>query len=174
MRTAVYRDVVRTVPGAFTPYVEGEAAGATPGRWRGDDTADRVARAVKAAGFEVPLLHLGDSGAFARFDAITMTRLLAGWVGPEMLLEMAVTNPYFLRGALGALALARVHDALFTDGPRFGVPLSAARLWSRLLRHPRAFRGGREGVRRDSKGQSQPRAIPRAASRRGGASADSA
>ncbi|MEO8587230.1 MAG: glycosyltransferase [Acidobacteriota bacterium] len=139
MRTAVYRDVVRGVPGAFTPRVEGEAAGETPGCWRGDDTADRVARAVKVAGFEVALLHLGATAAFARFDAITMTRLLGGWVGPETLLEMAVTNTYFRRGALGALALARVHDALFPGGPRFGVPLSAARLWSRLLRHPRTF-----------------------------------
>ena len=139
MRTAVYRDVVRNVPGAFTPYVEGEAGGETPGRWRGDDTADRVARAVKEAGYEVPLLHLGDTDSFARFDAITMTRLLAGWVGQKTLLEMAVTNPYFRRGCLGALALARVHDALFADGPRFGVPLSAARLWGRLFRHPRTF-----------------------------------
>ncbi|HEX7614254.1 MAG TPA: hypothetical protein VF554_03150 [Thermoanaerobaculia bacterium] len=139
MRTAVYRDVVRSVPGAFTPYVEGEAGGDAPGRWRGDDTADRVARAVKEAGFEVPLLHLEGTGAFARFDAITMTRLLGGWVGEETLLEMAVTNAYFRRGALGALALARVHDALFADGPRFGVPLSAARLWGRLLRHPRTL-----------------------------------
>ena len=137
MRTAVYRDVVRGVPGAFTPRVEGEAAGGAPGRWRGDDTADRVARAVKEAGFEVALLHLAATDAFARFDAITMTRLLGGWVGPDTLLEMAVTNPYFRRGAVGALALARVHDAVFPDGPRFGVPLPAARLWSRLLRHPR-------------------------------------
>jgi Glycosyl transferase family 2 len=139
MRTAVYRDVVRSVPGAFAPHVEGEAGPETPGRWRGDDTADRVARAVKEAGLEVPLLHLGDSDLFARFDAITMTRLLGGWVGQKTLLEMAVTNPYFRRGCLGALALARVHDALFAEGPRFGVPLSAARLWGRLFRHPRTF-----------------------------------
>lgn len=139
MRTAVYRDVMRSIPGAFTPYVEGEAGAETPGHWRGDDTADRIARAVKEAGFEVPPLHLEGTDAFARFDAITMTRLLGGWVGPETLLEMAVTNQYFRRGCLGAFALARVHDALFADGPRFGVPLSAARLWGRLLRHPRTF-----------------------------------
>jgi hypothetical protein len=139
MRTEVFRDVVRGVPGGFAPHVEGEAGGETPGLWRGDDTADRVARAVVDAGFEVPLLHLGGTDAFARFDAITMTRLLGGWVGQKTLLEMAVTNPYFRRGCLGALALARVHDALFADGPRFGVPLSATRLWSRLLWHPRTF-----------------------------------
>ena len=139
MRTQVYRDVMKRVRGAFAPFVEGEMAGGLPGRCRGDDTGDRIARAVVEAGFEVRLLHLGGSDAFARFDAITMTRLLGGWVGPETLLEMAVTNPYFRRGCLGALALARVHDTLFADGPRFGVPLSAARLWGRLLRHPRAF-----------------------------------
>lgn len=139
MRTEVYRDVVRHVPGAFAPFVEEEMAGGLPGRCRGDDTGDRVARAVVEAGFEVLLLHLGGTDAFARLDAITMTRLLGGWVGPRTLLEMAVTNPYFRRGCLGALALARVHDVLFADGPRFGVPLSAARLWGRLLRHPRTF-----------------------------------
>lgn len=139
MRTEIYRNVASRVPGEFAPFVEGELVGGLPGRCRGADTADRVARAVKEAGFEVPHLHLGDTNAFARFDAITMTRLLGEWVGPETLLEMAVTNPYFRRGCLGALALARVHDALFTDGPRFGVPLSAARLWGRLLRHPRTF-----------------------------------
>lgn len=96
---------------------------------------------MKEAGFDVPLLHLDGTGAFARFDAITMTRLLGGWVGPETLLEMAVTNEYFRRGCLGALALACVHDRVFADGPRFGVPLSAARLWGRLLRHPRALAG---------------------------------
>src|SRR5450755_4939316 len=101
-------------------------AGGLPGRCRGDDTGDRVARGAVEAGFEVRLLQLGGSDAFARFDAITMTRLLGGWVGPGTLLEMAVTNPYFRRGCLGALALARVHDALFANGPRFGVPLSAA------------------------------------------------
>ena len=68
------------------------------------------------AGFEVPLLDLAATGAFVRFDAITMTRLLAGWVGEKPLLEMAVTNRYFRRGCLGALALASVHDALFPDG----------------------------------------------------------
>lgn len=139
MRTAIYRDIVRNVPGAFTPFVEREVTGGVPGRWSGDDTADRVARAVKEAGFDVPLLDLAEVGAFVRFDAITMTRLLAAWVGEETLLKMAVTNPYFRRGCLGGLALAGVHDESFVDGPRFGLPLPAALLWRSLLFHPRTF-----------------------------------
>lgn len=139
MRTAVYRDIVKNVPGAFAPFVEGEVADGAPGRWKGDDTADRVARAVKEAGFEVPLLDLAKSDAFARFDAITMTRLLAAWVGEATLRKMAVTNPYFRRGCLGGLALAAVHDKYFEDGPRFSVPLRATRLWRGLARHPRTF-----------------------------------
>lgn len=141
MRTEVYRDVARRVRGGFAPFIEGEVAGGLPGRCRGADTGDRVARAVVEAGFEVPLLDLAGTGALVRFDAITMTRLLGGWVGEARLLEMAVTNRYFRRGCLGALALARVHDSLFTEGPRFGVPVDASRLWTRLARHPRAFLG---------------------------------
>ena len=139
MRTAAYREVVKRVRGAFAPFVEEETAGGLPGRCRGDDTGDRVARAVKEAGFEVPLLNLAEVGAFVRFDAITMTRLLAAWVGEETLLKMAVTNPYFLRGCLGGLALAAVHDQCFVDGPRFSLPLPASLLWRSLLLHPRAF-----------------------------------
>lgn len=139
MRTAVYRDIVRNVPGAFTPFVDREVTDGAPGRWSGDDTADRVARAVRAAGFDVPLLDPAEAGAFVKFDAITMTRLLAAWVGEETLLKMAVTNPYFRRGCLGGLALAGVHDRSFADGPRFGVPLPAALLWRGLLPRPRTF-----------------------------------
>jgi hypothetical protein len=138
MRTEVYRDVVRNVPGAFAPFAEREVTDGEPGRWSGNDTADRVSRAVKEAGFELPLLDL-PAGALVKFDAITMTRLLAEWVGEETLLKMVVTNPYFRRGCLGGLALARVHDVHFTDGPRFGRPLPAALLWRTLLRHPRTF-----------------------------------
>ena len=139
MRTAAYREVVRRVPGAFAPFVQGEIAGGLPGRCRGDDTGDRVARAMTEAGYQVLLLDLASTGAFVRFDAITMTRLLSGWVGEEILLEMAVTNRYFRRGAIGALELARVHDTFFPDGPRFGTPIRPARFRNRLARHPRSL-----------------------------------
>ncbi len=52
---------------------------------------------------------------------------------------MAVTNRYFRRGCLGGLALAKVHDAVFADGPRFGVPLPAGALGKRLITRPRAL-----------------------------------
>jgi hypothetical protein len=138
MRTDVYRDVVRSVPGAFAPFAAREETAGPPGRWGGDDTADRVSRAVKEAGFELPFLDLAE-GELVKFDAITMTRLLAEWVGEETLLRMAVTNAYFRRGCLGGVALARVHDSFFVDGPRFGRPLPASLLWRTLLRHPRTF-----------------------------------
>jgi hypothetical protein len=154
MRTEVYRDVVRNVPGAFAPFARREGTAEAPGRWSGDDTADRVARAVLEAGYEVPLLDLPE-GALVKFDAITMARLLATWVDERTFLKMAVTNPYFRRGCLGSLALARVHDRLFADGPRFGRPLPAMLLWRNLLLHPRTFAralrdfaGYRRGARR--------------------------
>ena len=139
MRTEVYRDVLRGVRGEFAPLMEAEVAGDSPGRCRGDDTGDRVARAVKEAGFEVRLLDLVASGAFVRFDAITITRLLGGWVGEETLVAMASANRYFRRGCLGALVLARVHDMLFPNGPRFGAPVRATRLFIGLARHPRTL-----------------------------------
>ena len=136
MRTEVYREILRNVPGGFAPFAEGEVPDGPPGRWRGNDTADRISRAVTAAGFDLPLLDLAP-GVLVKFDAVTMTRLLAAWVGEDTLLRMAVTNPYFRRGCLGGLELARVHDACFADGPRFSPPLPAARLWEPLLFHPR-------------------------------------
>jgi hypothetical protein len=157
MRTEVYREIVRNVPGGFAPFAEGEAPDGPPGRWRGNDTADRVSRAVKEAGFELPFLDLAP-GALVRFEAVTMTRLLAAWVGEETLLKMAVRNPYFRRGCLGGLELARVHDEVFADGPRFGRPLPPALLWRNLLVHPRTcaravrdlaeFRVGARRIRR--------------------------
>lgn len=138
MRTAVYREIVRRVPGGFAPAVEREETQGAAGRWRGQDTADRVARAVKEAGFEVPTLDLEDS-AFVRFDAITMTRLIRGWVGENTLVAMAAENRYFRRGCLGAHALARVHDELFPDGPRFGTPLRPGALWRTMIRRPRTL-----------------------------------
>jgi hypothetical protein len=68
-----------------------------------------------------------------------MTRLIGEWTGEGTLRDMAVTNEYFLRGCLGSVALARVHGALFPEGPALGVPVRAARLWGALVRHPRTF-----------------------------------
>ncbi len=157
MRTEIYREILRNVPGGFAPFAEGEVPDGPPGRWRGNDTADRVSRAVRDAGFELPLLDLAP-GALVKLDAVTMTRLLAAWVGEETLLRMAVTNPYFRRGCLGGFELARVHDACFADGPRFSLPLPAARLWRNLILRPRTcaravrdlaeFRKGAKRIRR--------------------------
>ena len=139
MRADVYRDVLRNVPDGFAPLVESEVAGGLPGRWRGHDTGDLATRAVRAAGYEVKLLNLEEQGEFVRFDAITNTRLIGGWVGPGLLAEMAVANAYFRRGCLGCFALARLHDRLFPDVPPFAPPISRAEFWSAFSRHPRAL-----------------------------------
>lgn len=138
LRTATCREVVRNVPGRFTPSVESANGRAVPGRLRGHDTGDLVARAVVEAGYRLPTLTLED-GDFVRFDAITMTRLLGSWVGEDALATMAATNRYFRRGCLGAFALARVHDEVFPEGPPFGRPLRAGVLWRRLLGRPRTL-----------------------------------
>ncbi len=139
LKTAAYRDVLRTLPGGFFPFVEREAEGSPPGRWIGHDTGDLATRAVRAAGFDVKLLHLDSEGDFVRFDAITNTRRIGEWTGSEILLSMAETNPYFRRGCLGNLALKRVHDRLFVSGPRYEAPLSGEAVRRGLLRHPRTF-----------------------------------
>ncbi len=147
MRTGIIRGVAARVKGEFAPFVDAEAGEGLPGRWHGADTGDRVARAAADAGFEIRHLDLAATGEFVRFDAITMTRLLGTWVGKEVLLRMAVTNPYFRRGCLGGLALAGLHDGLFESGPRFGAPLPAASLWAGLFRRPRTLvRAARESM----------------------------
>lgn len=139
MKVAAYRDALRSVPGGFLPFAEGEASGPPPGRWIGHDTGDLAAGAVRAAGFEVELLHLERQGDVVRFDAITNTRLIRSWTGERPFLGLAVRNPYFRRGALGNLALHLLHDRLFRDGPRYVPPIRAERLWSALILYPRTF-----------------------------------
>jgi hypothetical protein len=155
LKAALYRGALRTLPGGFFPFVEREADGDPPGRWIGHDTGDLATRAVRAAGFEVKLLHLEQHGNFVRFDAITNTRLIGGWTDPGVLLSMAKKNPYFRRGCVGNLALKSLHDRLFPGGPRCEVPIPPTRLWGSLLRHPRALARAlldglefREGARR--------------------------
>jgi hypothetical protein len=139
MKVAAYREALRSVPGGFVPFAEREASGPPPGRWVGHDTGDLAARAARAQGFEVELLHLEEQGDFVRFDAITITRLIRGWTGEAPFLGLAVRNPYFRRGALGNIALHLLHDRLFRDGPRYVPPVPAGRLWRALIVHPRTF-----------------------------------
>lgn len=139
MRVAAYREALRAVPDGFFPFREDETAGGAPGRFRGHDTADLATRAVQAAGFTVKLLNLEKQGQFVRFDAITNTRLIGGWVGPRVLARMALLDSYFRRGILGCFALARLHDDLFPGGSRFGLPISRSAFWRSFLRHPRAL-----------------------------------
>jgi hypothetical protein len=132
LKTAPVREVLRSVAGGLTPRVEREEPGEPPGRWRGADTGDRLADALARAGLSIPRLALAPDEV-TRFDAITMTRLLGGFVGEDALLELAARNPYFRRGCLGAFALAPVHDALFPEGPRFFPPLAEGAFWRRIL-----------------------------------------
>lgn len=166
LRVAAYREALRALPDGFFPFREGETEGGVPGRFGGHDTGDLATRAVQAAGFTVKLLNLEEQGQFVRFDAITNTRLIGGWVGPRVLARMAVDNSYFRRGILGCFALARLHDDLFPDDSRFGLPISRASFWRSFSRHPRAlaravkdsweFAGGARRIRRFLAGPQRP------------------
>jgi len=126
-----YGDALRRATTPFLAFVDTDVFWLSRDVWP---------RAMKE--FESPRIA-GVSGvsraSAASPGTFAIVMLLAGWVGEETLLEMAVMNPYFRRGCLGGLALAGVHDASFVDGPRFGLPLPAALLWRSLLLHPRTF-----------------------------------
>ena len=111
------------------------------------------------------LLDLAEVGAFVRFDAITMTRLLAAWVGEETLLKMAVTNPYFRRGCLGGLALAACpRHALRRTGRASALPLPRGAPLERSAPSSAHVLRARSGFRRVPEGSAENPPIPRVAS----------
>jgi hypothetical protein len=127
LKPGPYREALRILPGGFFPAVEGADPSVPREKWIEHDTGDLVTRAVLAAGHEVRLLRLdGDGGAFARFDGITLSRRASSWVGPAALATMAKRSDYFWHGWVGNLALQRLHDGLFPDGPRYDYPFPRA------------------------------------------------
>ena len=128
VKAAVYRDVLERLPEGFFPGFDVPSAGAPPSSWRFRDAGDRMTEAVITSGHEVRLLDLGREGELARFDAITLTRRAAELFGERPLLRLLAENDYYWHGVVGNAVLARLHDRLFPDGPRFGfrAPLGAA------------------------------------------------
>lgn len=127
LKTEVYRRALADRPAGFFPAIERLDPTLPPERWSWHDTGDLVSHAVLAAGHEVRLLNLEHGGAFSRFDGITLTRRAAVWMGPAALATMASRSDYFWHGWVGNLALKRLHDGLFPDGPRYDFPFSRAR-----------------------------------------------
>jgi glycosyltransferase involved in cell wall biosynthesis len=121
MKAAIYREVLKTVPGGFLPSTEFMDIDVPTQRWRWFDTGDLVTGAVRNAGYEVKLLRLDHTGEVVMFRNITVFRRPADWVGSHIL--GTIKGKYFWRGYTGNLALRHLHNRLFPDGPRYRFPL---------------------------------------------------
>ena len=117
MKTDIYREVLKTVPGGFLPSNEFMDINLPTPQWRWFDTGDLVTDAVRKAGYEVKLWRLDRSGEVVMFRNITVFRRPADWVGSSIL--GTIKGKYFWRGYIGNLALKHIHDQLFRDGPRY-------------------------------------------------------
>lgn len=127
LKPGPYREALEALPDGFFPAIEGVDPSVPRTKWIEHDTGDLVTRAVLAAGHEVRLLSLdGDGGAFARFDGITLSRRASSWMGSAALATMAARSDYFWHGWVGNLALKRLHDGLFPEGPRYDYPFRRA------------------------------------------------
>lgn len=153
LNVETYRTALVDAPGGFLPRVEGEDPAGRPGRWRGFDTGDLLTGAVTARGGRVEPLRLEREGAFVRFDALTNAHLLAAWAGTARLLDLVRHDAYLREGCLGNIALRRIHDETFPDGPPFAFPVSGLAVWSALASAgPAALRAGIGRARRLSAG----------------------
>ena len=152
---AAYRAALADVPTGFLPRAEREEPSGRPGTWRGVDTGDLMARAVRARGGRIDVLPLEDEGVLIRFDALTNASLLAGWGGTSVLCALARRDPYLREGCLGNLALRRVAEQFLPDGPSFAFPVSGLALFRALASAPGTWRAAigralrlRRGARR--------------------------
>jgi len=132
MKTEVYRQILKNVPGGLLPANEYMDLSVPTAQWRWFDTGDLVTDAVRQAGYEVGLLRLDHSGEVVMFRNITVFRRPADWVGAEIL--GTIRGKYFWRGYLGNLALKRLHDKLFDDGPRYDFAPRGRLLLAQALR----------------------------------------
>ena len=122
MKSEIYRKVLKGVPGGFLPANEYMDLSAPTRVWRWFDTGDLATQAVRDAGYQVQLLRLDETtGEVVMFRNITVFRRPADWVGASIL--NTIKGHYFWRGYIGNLALQRLHDSLFQDGPRYEFPL---------------------------------------------------
>jgi len=131
MKSDVYRKVLKSVPGGFLPANEYMDLATPTQKWRWFDTGDLATAAVREAGYEVKLLRLDESGEVVMFRNITVFRRPADWVGATIL--NTIKGHYFWRGYIGNLALQRLHDSLFQDGPRYEFPLQMRLLLAQAI-----------------------------------------
>jgi hypothetical protein len=122
MKSDIYRKVLKSVPGGFLPANEYMDIEVPTQRWRWFDTGDLATAAVREAGYEVKLMRLDETGAVVMFRNITVFRRPADCVGFSIL--NSIKGHYFWRGYIGNLMLKRLHDNLFSDGPRYRFPLN--------------------------------------------------
>jgi glycosyltransferase involved in cell wall biosynthesis len=132
MKTEIYREVLKTVPGGFLPSNEFMDIGVPTHQWRWFDTGDLITDAVRNAGYEVKLLRLDRTGEVVMFRNITVFRRPADWVGSSIL--GTIKGKYFWRGYTGNLALRYLHNGLFPDGPRYRFPLRTRLFLSQAVR----------------------------------------
>jgi glycosyltransferase involved in cell wall biosynthesis len=132
MKTEIYREVLKSVPGGFLPANEFMDINVSTVQWRWFDTGDLVTDAVRNAGYDVKLQDLDHSGEVVMFRNITVFRRPADWVGAAIL--GTIKGKYFWRGYTGNLALKRLHDRLFDDGPRYHFPLRTPLFLSQAIR----------------------------------------
>lgn len=138
MKSEIYREVLKTVPGGFLPANEFMDIRVPTTQWRWFDTGDLVTDAVRKAGYDVKLLRLDHSGEVVMFRNITVFRRPADWVGAGIL--GTIEGKYFWRGYTGNLALKYLHDRVFGDGPRYRFELRARLLLAQAIRGgPRAW-----------------------------------
>jgi hypothetical protein len=132
MKADIYCEVLRNVPEGFLPGNEYLDEAAPYKSWKWYDTADLATDAVLRAGWEVRFLDSEARGDLVMFRNITVFRLPAEWVGVAALAE--ITGRYFWRGYAGNLALKRLHDRLFPDGPPYRFPVLPVLVLRKLLR----------------------------------------
>jgi hypothetical protein len=132
MKAEIYRDVLQGVTEGFLPGNEYLDETVPYKEWKWYDTADLATDAVLRAGWEVRFLDSEARGDLVMFRNITVFRLPAEWVGVAALAE--ITGRYFWRGYAGNLALKRLHDRLFPDGPPYRFPILPVLVLRKLFR----------------------------------------
>jgi hypothetical protein len=132
MKAEIYREVLRSVPEGFLPGNEYLDEVVPYKSWKWYDTADLATDAVLRAGWEVRFLDSETRGDLVMFRNITVFRLPAEWVGVAALAE--ISGRYFWRGYAGNLALKRLHDRLFPDGPPYRFPVLPVLVLRKLFR----------------------------------------
>ncbi len=126
LKPAIYREVfARSLPRGFYPQASRPDPAVPYERWEWYDTGDLAAQAVSGAGWQLDLLHRDQAGDLFRLHGITLSRRAAEHVGTANLVRLAGGDRYYFRGCAGNLVLARLHDRLFPDGPRYGFSLPA-------------------------------------------------